>query len=324
MSPEPSRKSSDPSVVVALLNWNNADETIGALASLGGVVYENFDVLIVDNGSTDDSVARLKEEVHRITAFQTNFVLNTENKGFAGGCNTALQWAFQNKREYILLLNNDTEVDKHFLTLLVRAAEEHKDGAVFSPSVYFYDNRSLLWFGGPTHISFLRMDRAAQCGGFQKKVPQNAPITPLSFATGCAMLCKVDVLEKVEGFDERFFLYYEDVDVSLRIRKAGGNLYWVPESSVYHKVSQTTFSRLGRPIVHYYDVRNALLFSKKHCPLWGVVYRAIWSCFTVAKQVIKIGIRRNRMVSTAILMAILDYYRGKFGQCEHRNLIISK
>ena len=309
-------KDTNPEIIVALLNWNNSEETIGALKSLDKVGYDNFNVLIVDNGSEDDSVDILKTFVRSVKSYKAHFVLNKHNKGFAGGCNTALQWCVKQNKEYILFLNNDTEVDTRFLSLLVEQAKEKPDGAMFSPSIYFYDKRDVLWFGGKTHTSLLKMNKGMKSSLFKKKLPKNASIAELEFASGCAILCRTEVIKRVGGFDEKFFLYFEDVDLSFRVRKTGYTVYWVPQSAIYHKVSATTLPKLGSPLVHYYDVRNALLLNKKHGIIILAPYRLLWSFFTLSKQIVKITIKRNVEVSRAIQKAILDYYKGNFGKYE--------
>lgn len=301
-------------VVIALLNWNNSNETLGVLKSLQDVNYKNFSVLVVDNGSSDESVKVLQEFFEIIKEYDKNLIINKENKGFAGGCNTALDWCCENNKEYILFLNNDTEVKEDFLSIMMNAVAQNKDGVVFSPSIYFYDKRDLLWFGGSTDISFAKMNKGMRSSLFMKPLPHNLQVLEIDFASGCCMLCKADELKKVGGFDENFFLYFEDVDLSFRLRNLGHKIYWVPNATIYHKVSATTLTKLGSAIVHYYDVRNSLLLSQKHTSFLFVPYRFLWSLNVIAKQFIKIKIKKNVEVSRMIIRAVLDYYRGNFGK----------
>lgn len=301
-------------VVIALLNWNNFNETLGALKSLKYVNYSNYSVLVVDNGSSDESVKVISNFFEEIKEYNTNLVVNKENKGFAGGCNVALEWCCKNNKEYILFLNNDTEVDENFLSHMMDAVSEHKEGAIFSSSIYFYDKKDLLWFGGKTSTSFLKMNKGMRSSLFMKKLPEDSRVLEIDFASGCCMLCKTKFIKKLGGFDEKFFLYFEDVDLSFRLRKLGHRIYWVPKAKIYHKVSATTLTKLGSAIVHYYDVRNSLLLSKKHTSFLFAPYRLLWSLYVVIKQTIKIKLKKNVEVSRMINRAVLDYYKGNFGK----------
>lgn len=304
-----------PRVSIALLNWNNADETLGCLASLKDVRYPNFDVVIVDNGSSDNSVARLEQFSKQNSDIAITIVRNAENLGFSGGCNTAITWALEHGGEYILLLNNDTEVDPLFLDELVKAASLSPRTGILVPSIFFYYEPNLLWFGGDTNVAWRKMNQGITSSLFKKELPEEE-VRPhsLSFASGCAMLMRTDALRKVGGFDERFFLYFEDADLSFRFRKAGFDILWVPTSRILHKVSATTLTKVGSPRVHYYDTRNVLLLSKKHGPWWMPLWRPLWALYTFAKQITKLAVGKHPDVSRAIADGVLDYYMGRFGK----------
>lgn len=306
-----------PLVSVALLNWNNVEDTLECLSSLKEVRYPNVEVLVVDNGSEDDSVVRLQDFVQSMP-FAAHLLTNEENKGFSGGCNTAIEWALREGKEYLLLLNNDTAVDPLFLDRLVAEASMRPQAGILVPSIFFYYEPSLLWFGGMTNVRWGRMNRGITSSLFGKELPQeDSQARPISFATGCAMLLRVEALPGVGGFDERFFLYFEDADLSFRFRKNGWDIVWVPDSHIQHKVSATTLAKVGSPRMHYYDTRNVLLLSHKHGPWWMSLYRPLWALWTLAKQLVKIAAGRNRDVSGAIAWGVIDYYRGCFGKYNH-------
>ena len=306
-----------PLVSIALLKWNNADDTLECLSSLQDVRYPNFDVVVVDNGSEDDSVSRLKDFA-KSAPFQVHLLQNGENKGFSGGCNTAIEWALRDGGEYLFLLNNDTTVDPLFLDRLIAEASTRPKAGILVPSIFFYYEPSLLWFGGSTQVRWSKMNQGITSSLFKKELPKEQ-LSPqvISFATGCAMLLRTDSLRGVGGFDERFFLYFEDADLSFRFRKEGWDIVWVPDSHIQHKVSATTLTKVGSPRVHYYDTRNVLLLSKKHGPWWIGIYQPLWSAWTLTKQLLKIVAGRNREVSQAIAWGVVDYYRGRFGKYSH-------
>ncbi len=305
----------DIRVSIAILSWNNCDETLGALKSLEKLSYRRFDVLVIDNGSEDNSVKILRD-YQKTTNLKLVLIENSSNKGFSGGCSDAFIWAQKKGVEYVLLLNNDTEVDTLFLDSLVQEADKRPEGAFFSPSIYFYSDPSKLWFGGSAKMSWTKMNRSASVGLLNKEKPPEA-LAPLEidFASGCCMLCRMDAIKDIGTFDDRFFLYFEDVDLSLRARSAGWKIFWVPNSSILHKVSATTMKELGAPALLYYDVRNSLLTSKKSAPFWMNVYRPLWSVYMSLKQLAKIFLFRKDVArSRAVLQGIKDYYLGNFGK----------
>lgn len=299
-------------ITIALLNWNNANETLECLYSLQNVTRPEFEVLIVDNGSRDDSLFQLNTFKNRTNDFPLTIVQNKENLGFAGGCNVAIDWALQNNQDYLLLLNNDTTVERNFLKELLEHAEQHSGVAFFVPSIFFQDKPSLLWFGGNSFIKWRNMHQSAISDLYLRPLPPHSEPCDIDFASGCAMFCSMRALQDIGGFDEKYFLYWEDVDLSLKARKHKWKIRWVPNSHIYHKVSATT-KKQGVAARQYYDMRNFLFLSQKYAPYWMGAYRPAWSVVMAGKQIIKIIIRRNVDVSVGILRAIRDYYQGKSG-----------
>lgn len=303
-----------PRVSIIFVNWNNSDETIECLDSLKGIKYPNFNVVIIENNSSDNSLERLNKVRRQIQDYQIIILRNSDNLGYAGGNNTGINYALQSGAEYILLLNSDTRVDSLFLDELVKEAKSEKEVGIFAPIIYFYYEPHIVWFGGNTDIRWSKMDKAITSNLFLKKSPQDLYSVDVNFISGCAMFLRAEAVRQVGVFDERFFLYFEDADLSLRMKTAGWRLRSVPTSRIWHKVSVTTLGKLGSSGVHYYNTRNILLLSAKHAPIWMISYRPLWAAYTLAKQGIKIIIGRNRKVSRAIAQGIFDYYRGRFGK----------
>ncbi|MEX2008434.1 MAG: glycosyltransferase family 2 protein [Candidatus Spechtbacterales bacterium] len=305
-----------PRVSVLVLNWNNPGDTIECLQSLRGVTYPNFTVVAIDNGSEDDSLAQLKKFQAANDDYGLVILENGKNLGYAGGNNAGIRYALDSRADYIWVLNNDTSVDPNVLNELVKEAEREPDIGMLAPAILFYDQPRLIWFGGTSDRSWRRMDKGFTdtCAYFKKRLTKDMVAEDVSFITGAAMLIRAADVRKVKGFDERFFLYFEDTDLSLRFRKAGKRLRWVPRARVWHKVSATSKRALGSPGLHYYHSRNILLLSTKHGPFWMGFYRPLWSLYTLAKQVLKIALGRNRDVSKAIAEGILDYYRRRLGK----------
>lgn len=298
----------EKSVAVIVVNWNNAQDTIDCVSSLKKINYKNFKVFLVDNGSTDGSLEKLRPFAdENIEIIETG-----KNLGFSGGNNVAVEKALAEKFDFILLLNNDTTVNPDFLSELVRVAEGDPKIGIVGSKIYFYDNPKRIWygggkftwFGGGRHLQYEEID----------KNPEESNPKETGYMTGCSFLIKSEVVRKIGGLDERFFLYYEDTDWSLSAKEVGYKIVYAPSSKVYHKVSRTA-SQIGDPIIHYYHIRNALLLSQKHAPFFILIGIYIWSVIHYLKQVIKMVILPSkRDISKMIMRGIKDFHKGRFGQ----------
>ena len=302
----------EKSVAIILVNWNNAQDTIDCISSLKKINYKNFKVFLIDNGSTDGSLEKLRPLANK----NAEIIETGKNLGFSGGNNIAIEKALAEKFDYILLLNNDTTVDPDFLSELVRVAESDPKIGVAGSKIYFFSNPQMIWygggkftwFGGGRHLQYEQID----------KNPDDNQIKDTEYMTGCAFLIKSDVIRKIGELDERFFLYYEDTDWSLSAKEAGYKIAYVPSSRVNHKVSRSS-AKLGNSIVHYYHIRNALLLSKKHASLPILMGIYIWSGLHYLKQIVKLVILPSkRDISKMIMRGIGDFYKGKFGQYHDR------
>ena len=299
-----------PLVFIILINWNNSKETLECLQSLESVLYVNFHVLVIDNASGDNSREHLDawKPDYRYTVLQ-----NRENKGFTGGNNTGIRYALAHSADYILLLNNDTIVDKHFLTYLVDDMEAHPKVGIAGPSIYFYDKPKVLWFNGGT-ISLGKFVGSIQHVDMGKKQKKDLA-EDTGFITGCALMGRAQMWQEVGYFDQRFFLYFEDADINIRARGLGWGIRLVPNAKIWHKVSVTTLGQLGAPKILYYHYRNAHLLVKKHASLWVQAYIHLLSLLIAMKQVIKLAtLIFPRKHSWLILRGILDYYIRRFGK----------
>jgi len=299
-----------PFVFIILVNWNNSEETLECLQSLKDVSYPNFHVLVIDNASGDNSKERLDawESDYPYTVLQ-----NKSNMGFTGGNNTGIRYALAHGANYILLLNNDTVVDKEFLTYLVEDMEAHPQVGIAGPSIYFYDKPKILWFNGGT-ISlrkFVGSIEHENMGGRQKKEQSE----DTEFITGCALMGRARMWKEMKYLDHRFFLYFEDADLNIRAKKAGWGIRLVPRAKIWHKVSVTTLGKLGAPKILYYHYRNAHLLIEKHAPLWMRAYIHLLALYVAVKQVVKLAIPIfPRAHSWLILRGNIDYYLRRFGK----------
>jgi GT2 family glycosyltransferase len=216
-----------PRVTCVVLNWNGWRDTLDCLAALKECSYRHLDVVVVDNGSTDESVARIRTANPDLTVLQTG-----ANLGFAGGNNVGLRYALRTGAGYVWLLNNDTQPAPNALSALMdRALTDRRIGAV--GSVCYYTNQPgsvQIWAGGRVNLWI----------GYSPNTDKPHDDTWFHWLNGTSLLFCRAALEDVGLLDQRFFLYWEDVEIGLRLRKRGWRLAAAPESKVLHKVSAST------------------------------------------------------------------------------------
>jgi hypothetical protein len=247
-----------PAVSVIILNWNRFRDTAECLESVFNIRYPNYSVVVVDNGSDDDSATGIEK------AFEcVQLIRNEENLGYAEGNNVGIRHALASGADYIWLLNNDTVVDRDALTAMVDLAERDREIGILGSKIYYYDRPDVLWFAGAT-IDWKRAI-SAHVGRLEKDTGQYEIEKEVDRVTGCSMLIRRKVLEDVGLFDENFFLYAEEVDLCVRARKKGFRNFYVPKSIVYHKVSVSTGEN-SVPIFGYYNTRNFLYLIRKNIP----------------------------------------------------------
>lgn len=266
-----------------LLNWNNWRDTAVCLTSIQQQHYKNHEVIVVDNGSTDDSVLHLRRQFPSLTLIETG-----KNLGFSAGCNIGIQRAFTNAAEFVWLLNNDTTVDCDALRLLVAKADS--DGRIGAVGSAIYSaqepQRLLAWGGG--HINFL-LGRSRH---FLKPVPDE----DLDYITGASLLLRRTALESVGTLDEGFFFSWEDADLGLRLRQAKWKLAVAGNSKIWHK--ETASLRGQNAVLDTYFNEAASRFFRKHALVPQIpVY--IGAALRVTKRLIAGDWERARAVWTS-------------------------
>lgn len=256
-----------PKISIIVLNWNGKEDTIECLESLKKLDYPNYEIIAVDNGSTDGSPRVLRERFPYITLIE-----NDENLGFAEGSNVAMKHALEKGTGYVFLLNNDTIVDKGLLKELVKVAESDPKIGVVGPKIYFYDNPKMIWSTGGT-INFVK-GKADPIGIGVTDEGQFDKLDDRDCISGCALLAKREVLDKVGLFDPIYFAYYEEIDWCVKAMKAGYKMTYVPKARLWHKVSQST--RKDDSFRAYLYTRNRLIFMRKHAKTLDKLVFTIW------------------------------------------------
>ncbi len=299
-----------PPVMIVVLNWNGRADTLACLGSLARLDYLAHGVVVVDNGSTDDSVAAVRASYPQVTLIETG-----ENLGYVGGNNVGLEHARAMRADYALLLNNDTEVAPDFLRLLVEAAEANPATGIVGPTIYYFDRPDVIWSAGGAidwgrgRTSMIGLDEVDQ-GQFGHTV------RPVDFVTGCALLIKMSVVEQVGMLDPRFFAYYEEAEWCVRASQAGFKILHVPQAKIWHKISPD--AREASPQVHYYMTRNRLLLLKLSKMGLGPWLSALLLDYgrTLVSWTLRPKWRSKSRQRRAMLQAIRDYGRRRFGKVE--------
>jgi GT2 family glycosyltransferase len=302
-------------VFLVILNWNSAKDTIECLKSVGrfSIVGYELSVVVIDNASSDNSVKEIQNSDIKSQNDKLKFkiIRNEKNLGFAGGNNIGLNYAIENKADYILILNNDTTVDPQLLVNLLKVAKENKEAGILSPKIYFAagyefhkkrygisDRGRVIWAAGGSFDwkNVFGVNRGVD----EIDHGQYDTAKKMDFATGACMFIKCGVLKKVGMFDPRFFAYFEDADLCMKVKRAGYEIYYVPKAIVWHKVAQS--SGIGSDLNDYYITRNRLIFGLKYAPI-----RSKLALIRESIQLLLIGRKWQKI-------GVVDYYLGNYGK----------
>jgi hypothetical protein len=253
-----------PLVYIIILNWNGRKDTAECLESLQHLTYPNFKTIVVDNGSTDNSVFFLKEKYREV-----DFVENEDNLGFARGNNIGIREAVGRGADYVFLLNNDTLVDKDMLTILIKAAQDNPAVGMLGPKINYYYDKDRIWAAGgkvifPLALTFHRRGRRQDKLTYSK-------IVDVDYQPACALLVKKETIGHIGLLHTSYQVYYEDTDWCLRAKKSGYRVVCVESAKIWHKVSASSGGWLS-PLRLYWKTRSGYIFFKKHTRfIWKIV-----------------------------------------------------
>ncbi|MGA9116843.1 MAG: glycosyltransferase family 2 protein [Bacteroidota bacterium] len=237
----------EPLVYIILVNWNGRAVTLDCLASLRKSTYPHKKILVVDNASSDGSADAIRATFPEAEVLQTG-----ANLRFAGGNNAGIRRALEEGADMVLLLNNDTTVEEDFLEPLVRRLASDPLAGAAGPRIVYHDDPSRIWYAGG-RINF--WTGTASHRGIRE--PDGAPFdTPgeTDYATGCCLITRREVLERVGLLDTSYFMYAEDADWCLRARRAGYRIQYEPASRIRHKVSVSSGGHLS-----FFKIRHKAL-----------------------------------------------------------------
>ncbi|MGK2848584.1 MAG: glycosyltransferase family 2 protein [Minisyncoccota bacterium] len=283
-----------PKVGIIVLNYNGAEYLLACLQSLYDLEYPYKDIIVVDNNSDDQSMAMAQHSFP-----QLSFIKNEENYGFARGMNIGIIHALTRGAEWCWLFNADAKADRQSLKCLILASRQSAS-VLLSPTI-FETQRNRLWFA-KGRVNFFRMraehvlPTKEECGMDQY---------PSDFLTGCAMLIHRDLIKHIGFLDERFFLYYEDVDYSLRARQAG----FIPRVVTDARVEHSEVSQMS-PRKTYFLVFSGLMFFQRWTPVCMRPSMWIYLGLRIIKNSVDRGWKQDP-VTRSVSQAYKDYFYGK-------------
>lgn len=299
-------------IYIIILNYNGGEDTIECVKSVSEINKGNntVKILLVDNGSSDGSVAKVRNKFSEVVIIE-----NKENLGFTGGNNEGIRYALKSGADYIMLLNNDTTVDSGLLVNMMRGFESSSIGGVV-PKIYFskgneyhkdrYEKKDLgnvIWYAGGI------MD-------WQNLIGKNRGVDEIDngqydaegvteLATGCCFLLSAKAINKVGAFDDKYFLYYEDADLSERLKKGGFKIKYLPKAFLWHKNAKSS-GGTGSDLQDYYITRNRMYFGMKYAPVRTKI------------ALIKEGISLVRGGRNWQKRAVRDFFAGKLGRGSYK------
>ncbi len=298
-----------PLVAVVVLNTNRREDTLACLASLAALDYARHEVLLLDNASTDGSVAAVKAQFPSVRIHAL-----TDNRGYAGNNNVGIEAAMALGAEWILVLNEDTVLAPTCLSELMQAAGHDSRIGVLGPMVYHHDEPDVIQSAGGILDHHWTSGHAGQN---EHDRGQFATPRRVDWISGCAIAVRRQAIEQVGALDERFFYYWEETEWCLRIARAGWSIVHVPAAKLWHK-GVTRDYRPG-PSVAYYNTRNRLFMMAKHrAPL--VAWIAVWSALarTLLSYTVRPRWRDRRASRNAIWWGAVDFVQGRLGQMPRR------
>ncbi len=306
------------SVSIILLNYNSSNETIECIQSLDKISTEEITVslIVVDNNSEKIQVEKLESFLTKYkggSALRIEYISNKKNLGYTGGNNSGIKLALETGSDFIMVLNNDTVVKPDFLKPLIEQLERDSTVGVVVPKIYFApghefhtkkysdsDKGKVIWYAGG------QIDWSNAIGHHRgvDEVDDNkmySQVVETEYATGACMMLKSSTI-KVQGmFDEKFFLYYEDSDLSMRIKNSGLKILFVPQSVIWHKNAGSTGGS-GSNLQDYFISRNRMLFGMRYAPI-----RTKMALVRESFRILMTGRKWQKR-------GIKDFYLRKFGK----------
>ena len=282
------------SISIITINYNGLNDTCALIESIP--FNDKMEVIVVDNASTKDEATEIENKYPDVKVIRSN-----KNLGFAGGNNLGIQAA---KGKYLFLVNNDTVFKEFNIQSLIDRIESAYNIGVVCPKIRFAWGNNPIQFTGYTPLSKITVRNRANGFGEEDKGQYDIP-HPTPYAHGAAMLIKREVIDKVGLMPECYFLYYEELDWSMMITRAGYEIWYEPACTIYHKESQSTGS--NSPLRTYYITRNRLLLVKRN---WGGGTKYLSYCYLIGivaiRDILKYSLKGRLDLTKAVCRGIFN------------------
>lgn len=293
-----------PKVAIIILNWNGKDDTVECIESLRKVAYPDYQIMLIDNASTDGSA-----ELFRQLYPDLELIVTEKNLGFAGGNNVGIKRALDRGFELLLLLNNDTTVYPDFLGPLVKLAESDEHIGIVGPKICFYSDPEKVWSAGGRIDMF-----TGAIGNTGEGMAQSglSGVHQVDFVSGCALMIRSSVVREIGLMDEDYFLYFEETDWNVRAHKKGYLSMVDYDARILHKAGSSV--KKVKDSDYYYVPRNLPLFLRKNgrwyhqlvfYPLFFIRYAGAYMLHMA---------RGEPMKSHNIAAGIGDFLRRRYGK----------
>ena len=280
-------------VFAIILNFNHASETIECIESLSKQTYSNLQILVVDNGSEDGSPQIIAAKFPSVT--QINL---PENLGFSRGINAGISHALTSGADYLFIINNDTILDSSCIETLVSSTKENT--GILAPIIYYRSQPDKIWsIGGKLSPLTLDMHTHTTIQWTQVDLPESLD---QDFVTGCGMFIPRKTFDEIGFFDEKYFLYYEDIDFCHSVRSAGFKIVAIKQAKMWHKVALSS-GGLDSPNERYWSARSGIRYFRKHARVWQYLFIIPWRLGSAIRTTI-------RLINSNKLDALAAYWRG--------------
>ena len=288
------RPTQQPLVSIITVNYNQSEVTCQLISSLQKITYKNIEIIVVDNGSPNDNPELIKTSFPEVV-----FIKSDDNLGFAGGNNLGIKEA---KGEYLLFLNNDTEVPGNFIEPLIEFLSTSTSAGIASPQIQYFYHPGMIQYAGYSPMSKYSI-RNSGIGYKEMNRGQYNTVTETNYAHGAAMLVPRKVIDEVGMMPEIYFLYYEEYDWCEMIKQKGYKIYYIPQSLVLHKESVSTQS--DSPLKTYYLFRNRILWARRNRKGCEKLLALLYLCMVAfPKNYLSLIFKRNWENSNALANAL--------------------
>lgn len=294
-------------VAIILLNYNNTNDTLECVDSIEKNCGLDYEIIVVDNNSSEDAKKVLLENEDRYT-----LILNPKNDGFAAGNNIGIKCALNKKYKYVLLLNNDTLISKDSIEIMLETLKKDPKVGAVSCRIMYYPDENIIWYDGgyinwnkylPIHINIGKNIQECNCINTEENT---------GFISGCCMFVKSEVFENVGYLPEEYFMYFEDMDFCLQIVEHNYILKVCKNSIIYHKVSSSSGGEES-PFTIKWGNRNRLILMNKYKKNTTLISYYISVTLFILTRVIKVVhyiLQGNINSSKALLDGVRDGFQG--------------